>query len=215
MDQNLFNYNDEDIDSVIEYSHKLLNRKFSDVMEEYNRSLYKSYDDYNDRVVSEVQDKAISMKSKGQYGNYIEKYFYGYQPNSDSEADFEKIGVELKVTPFKINKNGTLSAKERLVLTILNYMEENLEDFYSTHLWKKCAKILLLFYNGLIPNQTMKDYVIEKYFYMNGLRRIWQSSLKTIRRLQIRSKMEGHMNYQNQMETIYQLVQKGQVKERI
>lgn len=164
MDQNLFNYNDEDIDSVIEYSHKLLNRKFSDVMEEYNRSLYKSYDDYNDRLVSEVQDKAISMKSKGQYGNYIEKYFYGYQPNSDSEADFEKIGVELKVTPFKINKNGTLSAKERLVLTILNYMEENLEDFYSTHLWKKCAKILLLFYNGLIPNQTMKDYVIEKIF---------------------------------------------------
>jgi len=61
MDQNLFNYNDEDIDSVIEYSHKLLNRKFSDVMEEYNRSLYKSYDDYNDRVVSEVQDKAISI----------------------------------------------------------------------------------------------------------------------------------------------------------
>lgn len=164
MDQNLFNYNDEDIDSIIEYSHKLLNRKFSDVMEEYNRSLYKSYEDYNDRVVSEVQDKAISMKSKGQYGNYIEKYFYGYQPNSDSEADFEKIGVELKVTPFKINKNGTLSAKERLVLTILNYMEENLEDFYSTHLWKKCAKILLLFYNGLIPNQTMKDYVIEKIF---------------------------------------------------
>ena len=164
MDQNLFNYNDEDIDSVIEYSHKLLNRKFSDVMEEYNRSLYKSYDDYNDRVVSEVQDKAISMKSKGQYGNYIEKYFYGYQPNSDSKADFEKIGVELKVTPFKINKNGTLSAKERLVLTILNYMEENLEDFYSTHLWKKCAKILLLFYNGLIPNQTMEDYIIEKIF---------------------------------------------------
>ena len=67
MDQNLFNYNDEDIDSVIEYSHKLLNRKFSDVMEEYNRSRYKSYDDYNDRVVSEVQDnmeiilKNISM----------------------------------------------------------------------------------------------------------------------------------------------------------
>lgn len=29
---------------------------------------------------------------------------------------------------------------------------------------EKCAKILLLFYNGLIPNQTMKDYVIEKIF---------------------------------------------------
>ena len=50
---------------------------------------------------------------------------------------------------------------------------------------------------------------------MNGLRRIWQSSFKTIRKLQIKSKMEGRMNYQNQMETIYQLVQKEQVKERI
>ena len=29
MKQNLFNYNDEDIDSVVNYSHKLLNRKFA------------------------------------------------------------------------------------------------------------------------------------------------------------------------------------------
>ena len=41
-------------------------------------------------------------------------------PNNDSAADFEKIGLELKVTPFKVNKNGSISAKERLVLTILN-----------------------------------------------------------------------------------------------
>ncbi|KXT77663.1 Sau3AI family type II restriction endonuclease [Streptococcus sp. DD13] len=164
MDQNLFNYDDSELQSVIDYSTQLLNRKFSDIMEEYNHSLYKTYENYVEKVVSEVADKPISMKSKGQYGNYIEKYFYGYPPNSDSEADFGKIGVELKVTPFKINKNGTLSAKERLVLTILNYMEENLEDFYSTHLWKKCAKILLLFYNGLIPDQTMADYEIEKIF---------------------------------------------------
>ena len=76
MNQNLFNYNDEDINSVIEYTHQLLNRKFADVMEEYNRSLYKTYEDYSERVVSEVNDKKISMKSKGQYGNYIEKYFF-------------------------------------------------------------------------------------------------------------------------------------------
>lgn len=104
------------------------------------------------------------MKSKGQYGNYIEKFFFGYLPNSNSSADFEKIGVELKVTPFKVNKNGSISAKERLVLTIINFMEENLDDFYSTHMWKKCQKMLLLFYNGLIPDQTMSDYIIEKVF---------------------------------------------------
>lgn len=164
MSKQLFDYDDSSLESLVEYSQSLLNRSFEDLMEDYRQSLYKTYDDYTSQTISEVNEKPISMKSKGQYGNYIEKYFYGYQPNSDSAADFEKIGVELKVTPFKVNKNGTISAKERLVLTILNYLEENLDDFYQTHLWKKCSKILLLFYNGLIPDQTLKDYVIEKIF---------------------------------------------------
>ena len=164
MEQNLFNYNDEDIDSVINYSHQLLNRKFADVMEEYNQSLYKTYEDYQNQEVNEYEKKEIKPSSKGKYANYIERYYYGYQPNSNTAADFEKIGVELKVTPFKINKNGTISAKERLVLTIINYFEENLDDFYQSHLWKKCSKILLLFYNGLIPENTVFDYMIEKVF---------------------------------------------------
>ena len=164
MKQNLFNYNDEDIDSVVNYSHKLLNRKFAEVMEEYNSSLYKTYEDYQNQEAKEYEKKEIKPSSKGQYGNYIERYYYGYQPNSNAAADFEKIGVELKVTPFKVNKNGTISAKERLVLTIINYFEENLDDFYQTHLWQKCSKILLLFYNGLIPENTVFDYMIEKVF---------------------------------------------------
>ena len=164
MKKQLFNYDDSDIQSILDYSQKLLGNTLRDVIAEYEVSPYKTYRDYQENTISEIADREISMKSKGQYGNYIEKYFYGYQPNSDSAADFDKVGVELKVTPFKVNKNGTISAKERLVLTILNYMEENLEDFYSTHLWQKCSKILLLFYNGLIPGQTMSDYIIEKVF---------------------------------------------------
>ncbi|PAO73872.1 DNA mismatch repair protein MutH [Streptococcus agalactiae] len=164
MDNYLFDYDDNNIESVMNYSQHLLDKPFSKIIEEYTNSLYKSHSDFQNKLISEVVEKEISMKSKGQYGNYIEKYFYGYQPNSDSGADFEKIGVELKVTPFKVNKNGSISAKERLVLTILNYMEENLDNFYETHLWEKCSKILLLFYNGLIPNQTMADYIIEKVF---------------------------------------------------
>lgn len=160
----LFDYDDSKVESVMNYSQNLLNKPFSQIVEEYTLSPYKTRQDFQEKVISEIIDKEISMKSKGQYGNYIEKYFYGYQPNSDSSADFDKIGVELKVTPFKVNKNGSISAKERLVLTILNYMEENLDDFYQTHLWEKCSKILLLFYNGLIPNQTLADYIIEKVF---------------------------------------------------
>lgn len=164
MEKQLFDYDDNDVKSVVDYSKILLNKKFEQIIEEYQKTPYKTYEDFQTKTVSNLPDKKISMKSKGQYGNYIEKYFYGYHPNNDSAADFEKIGVELKVTPFKVNKNGSISAKERLVLTILNYMEENLDDFYSTHLWEKCSKILLLFYNGLIPDTTMADYIIEKVF---------------------------------------------------
>lgn len=164
MNKFLFDYDDSDIDSLLNYSQLLINKPLSQLVEEYTQSLYKTYLDFQQQSPSDIAEKEISTKSKGQYGNYIEKYFYGYQPNSESTADFDKIGVELKVTPFKVNKNGSISAKERLVLTILNYMEEHLDDFYQTHLWQKCSKILLLFYNGLIPNQTIADYMIEKIF---------------------------------------------------
>ena len=164
MERELFDYDNTREKSVVDYSQGLLNKKFSQIIEEYTRTPYKTYEDFHTKTVTTSQDRKISMKSKGQYGNYIEKYFYGYKLNSDSDPDFDKIGVELKVTPFKVNKNETIRAKERLVLTILNYMEENLDDFYSTHLWHKCQKMLLLFYNGKIDNQTMADYVIEKIF---------------------------------------------------
>ena len=140
MKNYLFDYDDNNLESVLNYSQKLLDKPFAQIIEEYTQSPYKTHRDFQNEVASDRVDKEISMKSKGQYGNYIEKYFYGYQPNSDSAADFDKIGVELKVTPFKVNKNGTISAKERLVLTIINYMEENLDDFYQTHLWEKSSR---------------------------------------------------------------------------
>ena len=58
-------------------------------------------------------------RSKGQLGEIIEESFFGYEINSKSEADFAELGIELKVTPVKRNKNGTLSAKERLSSTSL------------------------------------------------------------------------------------------------
>lgn len=183
MKNQLFDYDDSSVESVLDYSQHLLDKPFLEIINSYKESSYKSYEDFQTKTISNVPNKKISMKSKGQYGNYIEKYFYGYQPNSDSGADFEKIGVELKVTPFKVNKNGSISAKERLVLTILNYMEENLEDFYSTHLWEKCSKILLLFYNGLIPNQTLADYIIEKVFLYEWFEEDMEVILEDYRRI--------------------------------
>ena len=82
MKKQLFNYDDSDIQSILDYSQKLLGNTLRDVIAEYEVSPYKTYRDYQENTISEIADKEISMKSKGQYGNYIEKYFYGYQPNT-------------------------------------------------------------------------------------------------------------------------------------
>ena len=41
-----FDYNDSDITSIIDYSQLLLNRKFSQIIDDYQRTPYKTYEDY-------------------------------------------------------------------------------------------------------------------------------------------------------------------------
>lgn len=100
-------------------------------------------------------------RSKGSLGQLIEKHFFFYDINSKSEADFNEAGVELKVTPYTIKANGDLRAKERLVLTIINYMKDyEEEDFLRSHVYEKCALMLLIYYL-YEPNKDRLDYVIN------------------------------------------------------
>lgn len=163
----MFDYDDSDVDSVLDYSQLLTQLTLGEIIEKYNASPYKSYSDYQLRIPSKADKVEIKSGSKGRYGNYIEEYFYGYKQNSNSGADFEKIGVELKVTPYKVNKNQTVAAKERLVLTMVNYdnyRENESDDFYKSHLWQKCEKILLLFYDGLSSGGDINKQKIAKVF---------------------------------------------------
>ncbi|MET3196036.1 Sau3AI family type II restriction endonuclease [Bacillus sp. OAE603] len=91
-------------------------------------------------------DISTNKDHKGGLGTIVERYHFGYEPNSNSEADFAEAGVELKVTPYKQNKNKSYSAKERLVLNIINYMNEYKYDFENSSFWNKNKLILLIFY---------------------------------------------------------------------
>ena len=84
--------------------------------------------------------------NKGKFGILIEEDGYQYQANSDSGPDFPEAGIELKVTPYRENKNKTLSSKERLVLNIIDYQKEHELDFFESSFWKKNKEILILFY---------------------------------------------------------------------
>lgn len=109
----------------------------------------------------DLKDRLSNYKAKGGLGQVIEESFFGYTINSDARPDFENLGVELKVTPFKQNKNGTISAKERLVLNIINYMDEVKTIFSNSSFWKKNQKLLLMFYEWL-PNVDRSNYHIHK-----------------------------------------------------
>ena len=87
-----------------------------------------------------------SYKGKGNFGQILEKFYFGYEPNSDAEPDFKEAGIELKSSPLKTLKNGDYRSKERLVLNIINYLEVHKEEFETSSFWKKNAHLLLVFY---------------------------------------------------------------------
>ncbi len=118
--------------SIETYSKKMIGKTFRDIINEDN--------------VDEDSDSLEDKKNKGNLGQIIEERFFHYKCNSDSRADFYEAGVELKVSPYRINSNGTLAAKERLILTMIDYFKVVDEEFYKSHLWQKAQLILLVYY---------------------------------------------------------------------
>ncbi|WP_025724361.1 Sau3AI family type II restriction endonuclease [Acholeplasma granularum] len=102
-----------------------------------------------------------SIITKGGFGHFIERHVYNITPNSDSSPDFKLAKTELKVTPVRKLKNGTYSAKERLVLNIINYHEELNKTFYTSSFWSKNS-ILYIFFYLYQPDISNLDYIILK-----------------------------------------------------
>lgn len=119
-------YNPSDKNSVIEYAKKLKGKSLRQVC---------------NPIILEH-----SYSGKGNFGQVLEKFYFGYEPNSTAEADFAQIGMELKSSPLKQLKNNEYRSKERLVLNIINYFNVVKQNFENSDFIKKNASILLIFY---------------------------------------------------------------------
>ena len=119
-------YNPRDKNSVIEYAKKLKGKSL--------------------RQVCDPTILQHSYLGKGNFGQVLEKFYFGYEPNSTAEADFAQIGMELKSSPLKQLKNNEYRSKERLVLNIINYFNVVNQNFENSDFIKKNASILLIFY---------------------------------------------------------------------
>jgi len=142
--------------SIERYAKQLIGKTFLDVCNEYYKKNNLSVRD-NGKHVSIYENYSM----KGGLGQVIEEIYFGYSPNSFQQADFYEAGVELKVTPFKKNRNNSISAKERLILTMIDYYAVVNEAFESSHMWNKSKLILLIFYLYQQEIENRLDYPIK------------------------------------------------------
>ena len=103
------------------------------------KAIHKTFSDFG-------MDLTYKNNNKGGLGGFVEEHVFEYPPNSDDNPDFIDAGIELKVTPIRENKDGTFSAKERLVLNLINYKKEAGATFKTSSFYHKNKRLLLWFY---------------------------------------------------------------------
>ena len=143
--------------SIEDYGKKMIGKTFADICNEDNLSQNSFLQEESATYEANHENK----KRKGGLGELVEERFFHYQANNEAKPDFEEAGVELKVTPYKINKNKTKSAKERLVLTMIDYFSVVNETFEESHLWQKARLILLVYYLYQKEIENRLDYRID------------------------------------------------------
>lgn len=113
----------------------------------------------------EIDKKNIlqgNNNDKGRLGKVVETGFYGYELNNRSEADFDKLGIELKVSGFRRLKNGTWSAKERISLSMINYKNIIQEEYEFSRLISKNKKLLIIWYE-YVDDIPYEDFIIREF----------------------------------------------------
>ena len=143
-------YDSTDATSIEQYARELIGHTFRDVVEA-------------DKIGIGSQDDG-GFDKKGGLGILLEERYFHYLANSESRPDFPEAGVELKTTPYKINSRGDKVAKERLVITMIDYMNVINEAFDNSHLWLKIRLMLLIYYLYQKEIKDRLDYRIDYVF---------------------------------------------------
>lgn len=136
----------------------------------YDNTSATSILDYARRLLGKSLHDLYPMASmlntgKGNLGQCVETYHFGYAINGRGEADFSSAGVELKCTPLRTLKDGSMISKERLSLNLINYIEEYNKSFETSSFSRKNALLLLMFYLHVVG--------VEKLDFVFKIIRLW------------------------------------------
>ena len=129
-------YDDEDPESIIGYAGKLTGSTLEEMLD--------------------LESGIIGGKTtKGSFGCMVESEYFHIRTNNEAVPDFNKAGIELKVTPMVKGEDGRLRSKERLVLGIIDYNKVPEKGFRM--FLDKNSRLLILFY------QWTSNTAIERY----------------------------------------------------
>lgn len=149
----------------------------------------------------DINHRLDSRGNKGGIGQVLEEGLFKMAVNSRAEADFVDLGLELKVTAIKENKKNDFSAKERLVLNIINYEEDYKDSFEESSFWQKNKNLLVIFY--LYKDELdKKDFPIIKSVLHNFdpvdleiIKQDWQTIIDKIKAGEAHNISEGDTMY--------------------
>lgn len=140
-----YDFNRADIDSIKKQAEKVLHKCLREVLPP--------------EAISAIEAD-FDIARKGHFGEVVEWYVFKKKKDAAAEADFPEAKLELKTTPLKETKRKGITAKERLVLGMIDYFGIVKEDWKKSAFLKKNANLLILFY--LYRNsETILDYRFE------------------------------------------------------
>ena len=123
------NFRDED--ELMDYAKKLEGLRFSEISS----------------LIGKL-DEGHRKHTKGVAAKVIETDYFEIPSNSSEAPDFEKLGIELKVSPLRyIERLKLYTTKERNVLKMVDYNDiANNEEWTQTKVQKKLNRVLFVLY---------------------------------------------------------------------
>ena len=126
MEMLMSKYDKSSVESIYEFALKLTGKSLSEVVS--------------------LPEGVANQRNRGDLGSLVEKYYFEHQPPTNHGPDFPDAKLELKTTGVIRSKDGKYKAKERLVLTMINYDLISREKWESSYFLNKCKLMLILFY---------------------------------------------------------------------
>ena len=148
-------YDECDINSIYQYARGIEGKTLLQILQEANLT------------EEEIEWVRTKESDKGLPGKIIEASYFGYELNSRQEADFVKVGAELKSTPADMDKTTEkYKSGETISVTQIDFSRPVEDDFYKSHLYNKLKMLIVIFYhrNRKLPSKLLYNVIYATLF---------------------------------------------------